>query len=193
MSTKELKPVYSAAQVVKLMQLRVEKDVLDQFTKLPAGSPRRITVWHPGLSLVEQAELPLVRERNLLRIWENARKWNAENIHPIAGYYSVCLPAPSTERRSIAEQETLIAPFGEKACPVAIATWTWLVHKVATGESLGKGMWMRCRESTSARDHLLLLAFTNLLHAYGGVDSDWMPTIPLASLGNVGSQSTVNR
>jgi len=179
-SLKSAAPVYSAEQVSDLMKLRVAKKDLQAFN-VPPPPKRGLSVWHPGLSLMEQAGLP-VKKRELLWIVPHLQTKDFAVAPVQAAYYSVCLPAPGTERLDATRQDAVVAPFGETACPVAIASWTWLVHFVATGKSLGRGFWMRCRETPSLGRRVVLSA-ADRLRVRVHWEDDASDRIRLASLG----------
>ena len=192
MATSLLLPVYPAEEVAELFKLRISQSVLDSFKTPPEPSPRHIGAWHPGLPLREQAELPLVRGRNLLCVRQDLRSRKFATVPVQAGYYPICMPAPDTGRLSIAEQESVVAQFGEVACPAPIGTWNWLVHFLATGESLGLGLWMRCQEETSPVSHVELIAYASKLYVHDGRDRGVSHGIQLASLGLPGEGNLVS-
>jgi hypothetical protein len=165
--------VYPAEQVADLTKIVVPVKVRKQFRTPPEAPERGVIVWHPGLSLLQQAKLQVVRERELFDVRMDLRNRDFTTVKLQAGFRRVCLPAPDTRDLCFAVQEMVVSPFSEVACPVTVATWTWMVHFLVTGESLGCGTWMRCAEKTSPGSHIGLYARTGSLQVFDCWDNVW--------------------
>jgi hypothetical protein len=177
-------PVYPAGQVCDLLGLRVPKKVLKQFRMPPEAPKRGIIAWHPGLSLMEQTRLPRIRDDDMLWVRRDLRERDIATAKVEPAYWRACLPAPETGSLSFAGQEKAVLPFGETACPVTIASWIWLVHLLATNESLGRGLWMRCAEEASPGDRIGIYTYADGLCVFGGRGDGAGASHHLASVAN---------
>lgn len=136
----------------------------------------------PGFSLIAQANITIVREKDLMRMHDWCRKYNWARQQDAPQTRRLRIPVEGSFNQSFPNQKKFLLP-GEKVPPTRIVTMFLVIYALATGIRLLPDSCVRCLDKVSGGCHVFVGHFT----ASGlGAGSHWddgkNPLLGLAAL-----------